>query len=430
VCSRRPRSLRRCATLPGALVMSAFLLTACSVLDAPSSSSHETLKPSTANTKKSTTTTLTPRRTPSKSHAPSVTATSTRSAAPSPVDAAYNNLTLKQRVAQLFMSGVAADGPTAESFAVVADGLAGSVILTGRSYGGVAATAALTAGLQSSSRAAGNETDLLVATDQEGGEVQVLRGPGFATMPTALVQGTLDPSSLYEDATNWGSELRAAGVRLDLGPVMDTVPSPSFAGQNPPIGGFDREFGFTTAAVSAHGSAVVRGLAAAGVGATIKHFPGLGRVTENTDDSYGVTDSVTTADDSYLEPFHTAIQAGAPFVMMSTAVYSRIDNDHDAAFSPILIQQVLRQQLGFTGVVISDDLGGATQVQSVAVGQRATDFISAGGDLVLTVIPDQIQTMTDAVTERMAHDAAFAKQVTAAVKKVLGAKLSMGLVHT
>jgi len=325
------------------------------------------------------------------------------------------------------MSGCPAVGATDQALSVVANGMVGSVILTGRSYRGLTSTAQLTTRLQQAAAQAGDTSRLMIATDQEGGEVQVLRGPGFDDIPSALEQGRRPTDTLRSDARRWGQQLRAAGVTLDLGPVLDTVPDARFAESNPPIGGYHREFGFTPAVVSAHGIAVLAGLRDSGVQSTIKHFPGLGRVTANTDDSANVTDDTTTAADPFIEPFKDAIDKGTTFVMMSSATYPRIDSRNIAAFSPILIRGLLRTKLHFQGVVISDDLGMAAQVGYVPVGQRATDFLTAGGDLVLTVLPAQIPVMTAAVTDRAAHDPAFGRRVDDAVRRVLAAKLAAGL---
>ncbi len=180
-------------------------------------------------------------------------------------------------------------------------------------------------------------------------------------------------------------------MNVNLAPVLDTVPA-GF-GSNPPIGDLDREFGHTPAAVTAHGLAVVRGMAAAGIDVTVKHFPGLGRVTGNTDTTSGVSDTVTTRADPYLAPFRAAVEAGVPFVMMSTANYERIDEGTPAAFSPKIIGGMLRGDLGFRGLVISDDLGAAAQVADLSPGGRAVQFVAAGGDIVLTVDPRTVSEM-------------------------------------
>jgi len=265
-----------------------------------------------------------------------------------------------------------------------------------------------------------NGPQLFVSTDQEGGEVQRLRGSGFSDIPSAVQQGTEKPSQLQTNTTVWAGQLRAAGINVDLAPVMDTVPPNS--GPNPPIGDLDRQFGSNPATVASHGVAVVNGLAAAGIDATVKHFPGLGRVSENTDTTSGVKDTVTTPNDPYFAPFAAAIKAGVPFVMMSTAIYTRIDPDHPAAFSKTIVTGILRDDLGFKGVVISDDLGAAKQVSGYSVGARAVDFIAAGGDMVLTVDATQAATMTQALLAKAKSSPAFAALVDAAALRVLQAK--------
>lgn len=172
---------------------------------------------------------------------------------------------------------------------------------------------------------------------------------------------------------------------------------------------------------------MIKGMAAAGVDTTVKHFPGLGRVTGNTDITSGVTDDVTTRHDPYLAAFAQGVAAGAPFLMMSSAYHSRIDKAHPAAFSPTIINQMVRSDLGFKGVVISDDLGAAKQVSAWTPRSRAVDFIAAGGNMVLTVTPTVLPAMYQAVLIRAEHDAPFRAKVDASAMRVLAAKQAAGL---
>jgi beta-N-acetylhexosaminidase len=331
-------------------------------------------------------------------------------------------MSLPERVGQLFMVDCPSSGADAATTTAVTRYHVGSVILDGNSELGVTSTAAITAGLQA---LVPRGPKLFIATDQEGGQVQRLRGPGFSPIPSALEQGQVGPGRLRADTRTWAGQLRAAGVNVDLAPVLDTVPA-GF-GSNPPIGDLQREYGHDPQTVSAHGLAVVAGLAAAGVAATVKHFPGLGRVSENTDTTSGVTDTVTTGHDPYLQPFAAAIRAGVPFVMVSTAFYAHLDPHHPAAFSKKIVTGMLRDQLGFRGVTISDDLGAAQQVAGYAVGARAVRFIAAGGDMVLTVDAAEIPAMVAAVLARAQRDPAFLAQVDAAALTVLRAKQRAGL---
>jgi beta-N-acetylhexosaminidase len=114
---------------------------------------------------------------------------------------------------------------------------------------------------------------------------------------------------------------------------------------------------------------------------------------------------------------------------MSTAIYTKLDANHPAAFSSTIIGGLLRGQLGFQGLVISDDLGAAQQVASYSVGARAVDFVNAGGDIVLTVVASQAATMTAALVSRADSDPSFKAKVDAAALLVLQEKESLGLLH-
>lgn len=363
-------------------------------------------------------TTAAPSASGSKSGATQSPDTSTQT----PAQRALAAMTLRERVGQLLMVDCPSSGVASATVTAIRTYHVGAVILDGNSTLGVTRTHAITAQLQSD---APRGTGLLISTDQEGGLVQRMRGPGFSSVPSAVQQGMIAPSRLRTDAAIWGRQLRRAGINVDLAPVLDTVPPGNRS--NPPIGDLDREYGRTPAAVTSHGVAVARGLADARMDATVKHFPGLGRVASNTDTTSGVTDSVTTRHDAYLAPFAAAVRAHVPFVMMSTAIYSRIVPGKPAAFSSTVITGMLRGDLGFTGVVISDDLGAAKQVGRYSVGTRAVRFIAAGGDMVLTVVASQAATMTAALVAEARRSPVFRAKVNAAALRVLQAKQARGL---
>lgn len=332
-------------------------------------------------------------------------------------------LTLEQRVGQLFMVAAKAAGSDAGTVAELLNNHVGNIYLAGRSQAGVAATASVVEKLKSGvSPASTRGLPLFVATDQEGGSVQVLRGPGFLPIPAALDQGKSSPEQLRADARNWGSELLQAGVNVDLAPVLDTVPSPEFASSNKPIGAFQREYGFTPAAVSEHGNAMAAGLRDAGVAPVVKHFPGMGRVSLNTDVSANVRDAETSRTDPYLAPFKAAIDGGFRWVMISNAYYDKIDPDHMAPFSPVIMRTMLRADAGFTGIIVSDDLCNAVQLSPWSPGDRATNFIAAGGTMALCADTASARVMYAQVLERAKTDPDFRKTVDAAALTVLQVK--------
>jgi beta-N-acetylhexosaminidase len=410
----------------GALL--ALIVTACSTVDNGSGQSSFGSPSGPSSSSPSGTAQVSRQPSDAPNSSPKTSRTSSPGRGPTP-DAARRilaQMSLAERVGQLFMVNATASALDPSAVTAVTRYHIGSLYLAGQTSRSVQQTAAITAALQ---RQVGSGPRLFISADQEGGEVQRFTGPGFSAMPTALVQGTMAPATLRARATEWGNQLAAAGVNLDLAPVLDTVPGAAAAGRNPPIGGFEREFGYDPATVTAHGVAVLQGLAAAGVATSVKHFPGLGRVTANTDTSSGVVDSVTTRHDPYLAPFAAASNAGTPFVMMSTAVYAQIDPDNPAAFSPTIVQGMLRGDLGFHGVIVSDDLGSARQVASVSVPDRALRFLAAGGDLVLTLDNSQTAAMVGAVLARAQADPRFRGQVDASALRVLLAKHHLGLLR-
>ena len=166
---------------------------------------------------------------------------------------------------------------------------------------------------------------------------------------------------------------------------------------------------------------------AGGVEGTVKHFPGLGRIRSNTDfNSTGITDDVTTAKDPFLEPFAAGVDAGAGLVMVGSAKYSKLDKGVPAMFSEKIVTDLLRDDLGYAGVVITDDVNAAA-VEGVPAAQRAVRFVDAGGDIVLTGDASVAPAMLRALADQAAADPAFAKKVDAAVVRVLTLKERMGL---
>jgi len=353
---------------------------------------------------------------------PTPAATPTPTPDPDPIA----GLSLAQRVGQLFMVGTHAGAAQAVTLSAVSRLHVGNIFLSGRSFAGVAATAAVVRHFTSLvTRASTGGVRLFVATDQEGGEVQVLRGPGFSAIPSALAQGRMSVIGLTTDAARWGHQLAAAGVNMDLAPVADLVPSPAAAADNPPIGGFNRQYGYSPKTIEVHATAFRRGMRSAGITTVVKHFPGLGFVTRNTDTARRVTDTVTNAHSASVAVFGYEIRGGASCVMVSSAVYSHIDPRVPAVFSPTVVQGLLRSRLGFHGLIISDDLSAAAQVQAWSPADRAIMAIKAGVDMVLvSANPSVAAQMVHAVVTKARSDPAFDHLVNEAARRVVALKHS------
>ena len=353
--------------------------------------------------------------------APSSTSATPVSAEASCLASTMAKLSLRQLVGQVLMIAMPLDNPGGTT-ALINTYHPGGVFLAGRSQQSAASLRSQIAALQT---AAGAGSRLLISLDQEGGEVQTLQGPDFPPIPTAVDQGRLSQAALRSQTMAWARRLAQIGVNLDLAPVADTVPA-SIGTGNPPIGAYEREYGSEPDAVAGDVATVVGAIQSTGVQTTIKHFPGLGRVRQNTDTSAAAVDSLATTHDPYLAPFVAGIHGGTAAVMISLASYPNLDAHAIAAFSPAIVTKLLRQQLGFTGLIVSDDLGAATAVSGVAPGQRAVRFIQAGGDLVLTVDPATVPAMFSSLLTTAQSSTTFAKQVTAAARYVLQTRYRTG----
>ena len=230
--------------------------------------------------------------------------------------------------------------------------------------------------------AAGGNPPLLVMVDQEGGEVKRLPGPPEASPADLGREGDPEPARSAGEET--GAYLKSLGIDVDLAPVLD-VELPQTADTIA-----DRTFDDDAGEVATLGTAFIEGLQSQGVAATAKHFPGLGPATINTDFSPVSVVATQEEFDAAMEPFRAAVESGVQLVMMSSAAYPSLAGAtpgngkvKPAVFVEPIVQGLLRQQLGFEGVIITDDL------ESIAIKElsnrdvAAVNALSAGCDLML-----------------------------------------------
>ena len=333
-------------------------------------------------------------------------------------------MTLSERIGQLLMVGVSSRGISDSEKRIVEETRAGSIILLGNTTAGKNAVRRVVSDV----RAAAPSSDgvlVMLAADQEGGRVQRLKGSGFATIPPARAQAKQSDAALRRDAYAWGRELKEAGINLNLAPVADVVPM-SMGWANRPIGQLRRGYDSSPKKVAAKVTAFTEGMDRAGVATAVKHFPGLGRVRGNTDYVSRVVDSRTTRHDAALAGFRAAVEAGTDMVMVSSAFYQKIDAEHRAAFSTMIMDEMLRKDLGFSGVVISDDLAAAA-MRVLPPEDRARRFIRAGGDLLIVGDASLATTMAEAIKQEASDDPAFEERVTKSAIRVVAMKERRGL---
>ena len=221
---------------------------------------------------------------------------------------------------------------------------------------------------------------LIVAIDQEGG--QVVRLPpadGFPTFESqAAIGATGDATAALDFGKGLGRTLAGVHVNLNLAPVVDLDVNP----MNPAIGALDRSFSADPAVVSDLALAEIEGHHESGVSTTIKHFPGLGSATVNTDT--GVADASRTWSDVELEPYRRLIPSGqVDVVMVGHVIVDRLGGRAPASLSSAIVTDLLRGQLGWSGPVMTDDLG-ATAIAAIHPLEEALALaIEAGADLLL-----------------------------------------------
>ena len=334
-------------------------------------------------------------------------------------------MSLSEQVGQTIMVAQSSTQPSAAGRQAIRELHLGSVVLLGNSTLGRSGTRRLTDDLRDGAGTV-DGVGLLVAADQEGGLVQRLRGSGFSAVPSAREQAGWSDRRLRRAATRWSKQLGRAGIDLNLAPVADVVPT-EVGSANEPIGALRRGYGPRPSVVAEKTVAVVEGMHAGGTATTTKHFPGLGRVRGNTDTTAKVVDPTTTRHDRLLAGFRADVEHGTDLVMVSSATYRRIDAKHPATYSPTVIDGMLRHDLGFRGVVVSDDLLGKA-LASTSVRSRGVRFLESGGDLALVGDTAAAGEVHEGLLERARADRAFRARVQQSATRVVELKRGQGLV--
>ena len=214
--------------------------------------------------------------------------------------------------------------------------------------------------------------DVLIAIDEEGGDVTRLEVDRGSSFPGNLALGAVDDVELTERvAAAIGAELALAGVNTNLAPVADANTNP----ENPIVG--VRAFGSDPELVARHVAASVRGLQGAGVAACAKHFPGHG---DTRGDSHVELPTVAGDLEAALLPFRAAIAAGVRCVMPGHLLVPALDPEAPASLSRSIVTGLLREELGFAGCVITDALEMKAVSATVGIEESAVRALEAGAD--------------------------------------------------
>ena len=292
-----------------------------------------------------------------------------------------DQMSVRDMVGQMFMISVGGTEPDYYVNKMIRERNIGGVLLFGHNMKSEAQTRRLTGALQKLSMQTEPSIPLFIAVDQEGGEIS--HAPWVAPQPAAARVGARgDPARARAIAERMGRELLRAGVNTDLAPVVDT-------GFGAAIG--RRSFGEDPQLVAEMGAAAVEGFKAAGVVCAAKHFPNHGAATTDSHVSLPVVDhDLATLRSHDLPPFRAAIEAGVPMVMVGHLLYPAVDPERPASLSPRAVG-MLRGELRFGGVVVTDDLAMAGASGKGPPARAAVEAVKAGADLLIISSPPQQQ---------------------------------------
>ena len=281
---------------------------------------------------------------------------------------------IRRDIGQLLVGSVPAMTIPAELRSLAREFQLGGIILFARNIEAPEQVAELSDDVQ----ALATEMPLWVGVDQEGGRVARLQAPFTEWPPMAVLGRSGDPALALRFAAALAAELKAVGITLDYAPVLDIHTNP----KNPVIG--DRALAADAAMVGTLGAAIVRGLQDNGIAACGKHFPGHGDTSVDSHDELPIVehtpDRVRRVE---CVPFREAIRADVAFIMTAHLLVPSLDEDAPATLSRRIVYGLLREELGFDGVILSDDLEMEALARTYPVPEAAVQAIAAGCDGVL-----------------------------------------------
>ena len=327
-------------------------------------------------------------------------------------------MTIEEKVGQLIMVGF--DGTQANETIEthIRERFVGGVVLFSRNIQSPKQTAELTNQLQRLAGETAHQIPLFIGIDQEGGWVIRLK-EGATVLPGNMALGATGSTELAERAGEiTAAELAAVGVNLNFAPVMDVNNNP----RNPVIG--RRSFGESPELVSRLGVAYIRGLQHNGVLATAKHFPGHGDTTVDSHfDLPTVNHDRERIHALELQPFRAAIDANVAAIMTAHIIYPAFDPDRPATLSPTILTNLLREELGFNGLLITDDMEMKAIDDRYRSGEAAVMAIEAGADIVMVLwTPAKQNEVFDALLSAVKSGRISQARLDQSVKRVLKSK--------
>ncbi|MCB8818181.1 beta-N-acetylhexosaminidase [Desulfosporosinus shakirovi] len=293
-----------------------------------------------------------------------------------PVQAQIKTMSLEEKVGQLVMVGINGYENDANSIQLIKNHHVGGFVLLKQNVKDTKQMLALINSLKDTNTV--NKMPLFLAIDEEGGRISRMPGE-FMKIPASQRIGELNNSELsYQLGGILGDELKSFGLNMNFAPVLDVNSNP----KNPVIG--DRAFGNEPSLVKKLGIQTMKGLQSRQIISVVKHFPGHGDTS--VDSHVGlptVNHDIDRLNSLDLVPFEAAIENNVEAIMMAHILLPKIDPENPASFSRKIISDLLRKDLNFNGVVITDDITMGAVVNNYDIGEVAVESINAGSDIVL-----------------------------------------------
>lgn len=285
---------------------------------------------------------------------------------------------MKEIVGQLMFMGVAGHALTADEKKFIVENNIGGIILFARNLADPKQIRELCAEIQSLRLRQADRAPLFISIDMEGGRVLRLKAP-FTPWPAVHQLGKIDnPSVTFHFANRMGLEMRAVGINLDFAPSVDVLTNP----KNTVIG--DRSVGANVALVEKHASALVRGYVKSGIICCAKHFPGHGNTLLDSHEHLPVEEvDMERLQKLELLPFKRAFRARVDMVLTAHIRFPKIDPEWPATLSEIFLKDLLRNELRYRGLVVTDDLGMKALTNHYSREEIPVRALEAGCDLLL-----------------------------------------------
>ena len=339
---------------------------------------------------------------------------------PDPIAQQVAALSTEEKVGQLLVAGIEGTSPGDDARWAIREAKAGGIILFGRNVASAEQLAQLNSDLKALNSDAGN-VPLFLCVDEEGGMVSRMP-PEVQDLPSAydFIRAGGDPAAR---GAVLAAECAAFGFNVDFAPSLDIWSNP----QNTVIG--KRAFGTDAQTVTEAGTACTYAMMDAGVVPVVKHFPGHGDTL--TDSHVGlpvVGKSRKALLENELAPFRAAIDGGAPAVMVAHILMTQLDPQRPASLSPAVVTGLLREELGFNGVVFTDDLTMEAVFQTYGMGEAAVLAVEAGCDMALVCHrSDNLKAARSALLEAVDSGRISMDRLDESVYRVLALKAAYGL---